>query len=140
MTTVFTRIIRGELPGVFVWRDDVSVGFLSINPMAFGHTLVVPRVEVDHWIDAEPELLRHLFDVSRIVGIAQQRAFQPERVGIIVAGYEVPHLHIHVIPTNDMSELSFAHAAPSVSRDTLEDAAARIQDALGSLGYSHGCD
>ena len=140
MTTVFTRIIRGELPGVCVWRDDVSVGFLSINPMAFGHTLVVPRVEVDHWIDAEPELLRHLVDVSRIVGIAQQRAFQPERVGIIVAGYEVPHLHIHVIPTNDMSELSFAHAAPSVSRDTLEEAAARIQDALGSLGYSHGCD
>lgn len=140
MATVFTRIIRGELPGVFVWKDDVSVGFLSINPMAFGHTLVVPRVEVDHWIDADPDLVRHLFDVSRIVGLAQQEAFQPERVGIIVAGYEVPHLHIHVIPTNHLSEFSFANAAPSVPRESLEDAGAKIRTALGSLGHSHGCD
>lgn len=139
MTTVFTRIIRGELPGMFVWKDDISVGFLSINPMAFGHTLIVPRLEVDHWIDAEPELVSHLFEVSRVVGLAQQKAFRPERVGIIVAGYEVPHLHIHVIPTNELSEFSFANAAPSVSRDTLEDAASKIKNALDSLGYTHGC-
>lgn len=140
MATVFSRIIQGELPGVFVWKDEVSVGFLSINPMAFGHTLVVPRLEVDHWVDAEPELVRHLFDVTHILGLAQRHAFQPERVGVIIAGYEVPHLHIHVIPTNDMSELSFANAAPSVSREVLNHAATQIRSAVVSLGYSHGCD
>ncbi len=140
MPTVFTRIIRGELPGVFVWKDELTVGFLSINPMAFGHTLVVPREEVDHWVDAEPDLVRHLFDVTHTLGLAQQHAFRPERVGVIIAGYEVPHLHVHVIPTNDMSELSFANAAPHVAREELDDAAARIRSALVTLGFQHGCD
>ncbi len=140
MATVFSRIIDGELPGVFVWKDDLSVGFLSINPMAFGHTLVVPRLEVDHWIHADPSLVRHLFDVTHVLGLAQQQAFSPERIGVIIAGYEVPHLHIHVIPTNDMSDLSFANAAPSVPRSELEDAASRIRGALQSLGHDHGCD
>ena len=63
MTTIFTRIIAGEIPGTFVWRDDRCVAFLSINPMAHGHTLVVPIEEVDHWIDASPELTAHLFSV-----------------------------------------------------------------------------
>lgn len=139
MPTVFTRIIEGDLPGVFVWKDEHSVGFLSINPMALGHTLVVPRREIDHWIDADPILVQHLFEVTHVLGIAQQRAFQPERIGVIIAGYEVPHLHIHVIPTNDMSELSFANAAPSVARSVLDDAATRIRSALTDLGYDHGC-
>lgn len=139
MPTVFSRIISGDLPGVFVWKDHLSVGFLSINPMAFGHTLVVPRAEIDHWVDGEPNLIQHLFDVTRIIGLAQQQAFSPERVGVIIAGYEVPHLHIHVIPTNDMSELSFANAAPSVDRAELEQAGNDIRNALKALGFSHGC-
>lgn len=139
MATVFTRIIEGELPGAFVWKDELSVGFLSINPMAFGHTLVVPRQEIDHWIDADPDLVRHLFDVTRIIGQAQQRAFQPARVGVIIAGYEVPHLHVHVIPTNELSEFSFANAAASVARSELEEASSRIRSALDSLGHDHGC-
>ncbi|MFZ8999051.1 MAG: HIT family protein, partial [Ilumatobacteraceae bacterium] len=116
MPTVFTRIIEGDLPGTFVWRDDRCVAFLSINPMAHGHTLIVPIDEVDHWVDAPADLAAHLFDVAHIVGRAQQMAFAPERVGMIVAGYEVPHTHIHVVPTNSMRELSFANAAASVSR------------------------
>lgn len=140
MPSVFTRIIEGELPGVFVWKDSLSVGILSINPMSFGHTLVVPRQEIDHWIDADPSLVRHLFDVTHVLGLAQKQAFQPERIGVIIAGYEVPHLHIHVIPTNDMSQLAFSNAALSVSRETLEAAASGIKSALISLGHSHGCD
>ncbi len=100
MTTIFTRIIAGEIPGTFVWRDDRCVAFLSVNPMAHGHTLVVPIEEVDHWIDASPDLTAHLFSVVREIGVAQHAAFACERVGVIVAGYEVPHCHIHVIPTN----------------------------------------
>ncbi|MFP5488014.1 MAG: HIT family protein [Acidimicrobiia bacterium] len=136
MATIFTRIIDGDIPGTFVWRDERCVAFMSINPMAHGHTLVVPIEEVDHWVDADPELTTHLFEVTRIIGEAQRRAFAPERVGVIIAGYEVPHTHIHVVPTNEMRELSFANAAASVDRDELESAAEAIRAALRSLGHS----
>jgi histidine triad (HIT) family protein len=130
MATIFTRIIDGELPGTFVHRDERCVAFMSVNPLARGHVLVVPVEEVDHWIDASPSLAAHLFGVAHRVGMAQQQAFGCQRVGLIVAGYEVPHAHIHVVPTNDMSELSFANAAASVDRDDLEAAAAAIRAAL----------
>jgi diadenosine tetraphosphate (Ap4A) HIT family hydrolase len=135
MPTIFTRIIEGQIPGTFVWRDEHCVAFMSINPMAFGHTLVVPIDEVDHWVDASPELTDHLFRVTRHIARAQERAFSPERVGVIIAGYEVPHTHIHVIPTNHMGELSFANAAASVERDTLARAAAAIREQLRELGH-----
>ena len=134
MSTVFTKIIDGEIPGTFVWRDDRCVAFMSINPMAMGHVLVVPIEEVDHWMDASPELTAHLFSVTRTIGLAQREAFGCERVGVIVAGYEVPHTHVHVIPTNDMSELSFANAASSVDRDELEAAAEAIRVELRRAG------
>ena len=120
MATVFTKIIDGEIPGTFVHRDEHCVVFMSINPMAPGHALVVPIEEVDHWVDASPELTTHLFDVTRRIARAQEQAFDCERIGVIIAGYEVPHMHIHVIPTNEMSELSFANAAASVDRDDLQ--------------------
>lgn len=135
MATIFTRIIDGEIPGTFVWRDERCVAFMSINPMAHGHTLVVPIEEVDHWVDASPELTAHLFHVTRVIGRAQQAAFSPARIGVIVAGYEVPHTHIHVIPTNDMGQLSFANAAASVAREQLEAAASSIRSALRALGH-----
>lgn len=131
MPTVFTRIINRELPGAFVWRDEHCVAFLSINPMAPGHTLVVPIAEIDHWLDCPVELTDHLFRVVRRIGEAQKAAFGCERVGVIIAGYEVPHTHIHVVPTNDLSQLSFANAAASVERADLDDAARRLRDALG---------
>ena len=140
MTTIFTRIIAGEIPGTFVWRDDRCVAFLSVNPMAHGHTLVVPIEEVDHWIDAAPDLTAHLFAVVREIGAAQHAAFACERVGVIVAGYEVPHCHIHVIPTNAMAELSFANAATSVERDELDDAAEAIRVELRRLGHTAHVD
>lgn len=136
MATIFTRIIEGEIPGVFVWRDERCVAFMSINPMAFGHTLVVPIEEVDHWVDAAPELTAHLFEVTRRIAAAQQAAFSPTRVGVIIAGYEVPHTHIHVVPTDDISQLSFANAAATVSPDELERAATQIRAALDALDGS----
>lgn len=136
MSTVFTMIINGDIPGTFVHRDEHCVVFMSINPMAHGHALVVPIEEVDHWVDASPALAAHLFEVTRILGDAQRRAFAPERVGVIIAGYEVPHTHIHVVPTNDMAELSFANAAASVDRDDLESAASAIRAALVAAGHA----
>lgn len=130
MTTIFTRIINGDIPGTFVYRDDLCVAFLSINPMADGHVLVVPIEEVDHWIDLSPELSAHLFKVSHHISQALARAFPCERVGLIIAGYEVNHCHIHLIPTQSMSQLNFANAAASISRETLETNAMRITEAL----------
>ncbi len=129
MSTLFTKIIDGELPGRFVWSDDVAVGFLSINPLGPGHTLVVPRAEVDHWVDADAGLLAHLTEVAHAVGAAVQTVWQPPRVGLLVAGFEVPHLHMHVFPAWDMAAFDFANAAAGVDaaeqdahRDTLRAA------------------
>jgi diadenosine tetraphosphate (Ap4A) HIT family hydrolase len=132
MPTVFTHIIEGRIPGTFVWRDERCVAFMSINPMAPGHTLVVPIAEVDHWVDGDPDLIAHLFEVTRIIGVAQKVAFGCERVGVIL---EVPHTHVHVIPTNDMRELSFANAASSVDRADLESAAEAIRVELRRSGH-----
>jgi histidine triad (HIT) family protein len=137
MTTIFSRIIRGELPGTFVWRDHDVVAFMSINPMARGHVLVVPVAEVDHWIDADPTLTARMFEVARVIGVAQERAFGCERVGVVIAGYEVPHTHIHVIPTNTMRELSFSNAATTFDPVDLEAAAEAIRAELRTDGYSN---
>jgi histidine triad (HIT) family protein len=133
--TIFTRIIDGEIPGTFVWRDEHAVAFMSINPLARGHVLVVPIAEVDHWLDASPELTAHLFDVARTIGLAQRAAFGVERIGLIIAGYEVPHTHVHVIPTTSMADLSFANAASGVDRADLDAAAEAIRAELRSAGH-----
>ena len=132
VATIFTRIIDGEVPGTFVHRDERCVVFMSINPMARGHALVVPIEEYDHWIDMPEDLVAHLFAVSHRIGRAQHRAFRCEKVGVIVAGYEVPHVHVHVIPTVTMAQLSFANAAASVDRADLESAAEAIRAALAA--------
>ncbi|MDO8389275.1 MAG: HIT family protein [Actinomycetota bacterium] len=134
MPTIFTRIIAGEIPGTFVHRDDRCVAFLSINPLAYGHTLVVPIEEVDHWVDLSPDLAAHLFAVAHRVGKAQLQAFGCERVGLIIAGYEVPHTHLHLIPTQHMGHLDFANAAASADRDALASAADAIRNALAAIG------
>jgi histidine triad (HIT) family protein len=134
MATIFTKIIDGEIPGTFVWRDPVCVAFLSIAPMTPGHTLVVPRAEVDHWIDLDPDVAEHCFGVAQTIGRAQRDAFGPRRIGMMIVGDEVPHTHLHVVPINQVSELSFAHADPNPPAGALDEAATRIRTALRDLG------
>jgi histidine triad (HIT) family protein len=134
MASVFTGIIEGELPGVFVWKDDRAVGFLSINPLNRGHVLVVPRQEVDHWIELDDDLAQHLMSVSRTIGEALQRAFNPARIGLMIAGFEIPHCHVHVVPIDGMHHLDFANAATTVDPDDLEAAARSIRSELRGLG------
>jgi len=129
MPTLFTRIINKELPGKFVYEDEVAVGFLSINPIAPGHTLVVPRLEVDQWTDAPDDVLAHLTGVAKRIGIAVKAAFDAPRAGLIVAGLEVPHLHIHVIPAWSLGDFDFAKATPATDEE-LDDAAAKLRAAL----------
>jgi diadenosine tetraphosphate (Ap4A) HIT family hydrolase len=129
MPTVFTRIINGELPGRFIYTDDLVVAFLSIAPLTAGHTLVVPREEVDQWTDAGGPLLHHCLDVARRIGNAAKHAFGAPRVGLVIAGLEVPHLHVHVFPAWSLEDFSFARAKPA-SDDELDQAAARLRTAL----------
>lgn len=136
MPSVFTRIIRGELPARFVWQDPACVAFLSITPLRPGHTLVVPRLEIDHWLDAQPDLLSHLMETAQAIGQAQMAAFHPTRVGLIVAGLEVPHLHLHVVPIRDMQDLDFANADGKPDAKVMDDAADAIRRELKGMGYS----
>ncbi|MEA2024188.1 MAG: HIT family protein [Actinomycetota bacterium] len=133
MATLFTKIIEGEIPGRFVWRDDRVVAFLTIAPLAPGHVLVVPIQEVDHWIDLDPDVLDHLMRVSQTIGVAVDQAFSPEKVGMMIAGLEVPHVHVHVVPMDTVRDLDFANADPDASADSLDDAAERIRAALAGL-------
>jgi histidine triad (HIT) family protein len=136
MATIFTRIIDGDLPGRFVWRDPRAVAFLTISPITTGHTLVVPVAEVDHWVDLEPDLARHLMGVAHAVGRAQVRAFATPRVGMMIAGMEVPHTHLHVLPIATERDLDFARADPSPDPEVLDAAAAGLRRALTDLGHS----
>jgi histidine triad (HIT) family protein len=133
MASVFTRIIEGELPGRFVFRDDRCVAFLSIAPLQPGHTLVVPIEEVDHWLDLDPALCGHLMVVARQIGRAVDAAFSPTRVGLMIAGLEVPHVHLHVVPIGGMADLDFANVDTDPDPASLDDAAERIRVALDHL-------
>ncbi len=133
MATVFTRIINGDLPGNFVYRDDTVVAFLSIGPVALGHTLVVPIAEIDQWVDAPPELWAHLNEVAQLIGRAQKQVTGTPRVGYLIAGFEVPHLHIHVFAAHDMSGYTLASRA-DISEEEMVDVAARLRGALRELG------
>src|SRR5262249_36199039 len=104
MASIFTKIINRELPGRFVYEDDDVVAFLTIEPMTQGHTLVVPRAEIDQWQGIDSEAFGRVMSVSQLIGRAVTKAFQAERAGLIIAGLEVPHLHVHVFPTRSLSD------------------------------------
>lgn len=133
MATVFTRIINGELPGRFVYEDDDIVAFLTIAPITHGHTLVVPRAEIDQWQDVEPAVFNRVMEVSQLIGKAVCKAFHVERAGVIIAGLEVPHLHVHVFPAYNLSDFGFANADPNPAPESLDEAQAKIKAALAHL-------
>ena len=140
MASIFTKIIEGELPGRFVWKDDLAVAFLTIAPLKPGHTLVVPREEIDHWLAAEPGLLEHLFRVAHKVGQGVQEAFSPTRVGVMIAGLEVPHLHIHLTPIWKVTDLDFANADSKAKPEDMDAAAEKLRAALRAAGHAEVSD
>ncbi|HEX7133189.1 MAG TPA: HIT family protein [Iamia sp.] len=140
MATLFTRIIDGEIPGRFVWRDERVVAFLTIAPLAPGHTLVVPVEEVDHWIDIEPDLLAHVMAVARTIGRAQQEAFSPTKIGVLVVGEEVPHAHVHLVPFTGLDQLNFANADPDPDPAALDAAADHLRAELRAQGATGVAD
>ena len=133
MATIFTKIINGEIPGRFVYEDDEIVAFLTIAPMTQGHTLVVPRAEIDNWQDVEPAVFGRVMEVAQLIGKAVCKAFDTERSGVIIAGLEVPHLHVHVFPARNLSDFGFANVDQNPSPESLDEAQSKIKDALARL-------
>ena len=133
MASLFTRIIRGEIPGHFVYKDEICVAFLTINPIATGHTLVVPIEEIDEWVDLPTATSSHLMLVARRIGLAQKQLYSCNRVGMIIAGFEIPHCHLHVIPANTMTDLSFEHAAAHVDPERLSEQAEHLAAVLKTI-------
>ena len=140
MPSVFSRIIAGELPARFVWRDESCVVFLSIRPLRPGHALVVPRAEIDHWLDLDAALLDHLFETAQAVGKAQMAAFKPARIGVMLAGLEVPHCHIHVVPIRGVHDLDFGNQDPNPDPAAMDEAAQAVRRELRKLGHSEVSD
>ncbi|GGG23477.1 hypothetical HIT-like (histidine triad) protein [Rhodococcoides trifolii] len=134
MASVFSAIIKGDLPGRFVWEDDDLVAFLTINPVTQGHTLVVPRAEIDQWQDLDPATFGRLTIVAQQVGKAVRTAFDAPRAGLLIAGLEVPHLHLHVFPAFDMGDFDISGADPSPTAESLDEAQEKIKRALRGLG------
>jgi len=134
VSTVFTKIIAGEIPGRFAYADDRCVVFATIEPIAPGHMLVVPRVEVDSFVDADDDLLGQMMIVSKRIGLAQQLAYPGTRAVMMIAGFDVPHLHFHVCPVVQQSAMTFARAHAASPAD-LDAACESVRAALIELGY-----
>ena len=134
MPSVFSRIIAGELPARFVLKDDRCVAFLSNRPLRPGHTLVVPREEIDHWLDLDHDLLAHIATTAQMIGRAQMAGFKPARIGLVLAGLEVPHVHFHVVPFRIMHDLDFGNQDPNPDSAMMDAAAETIRTELRKLG------
>lgn len=135
MATVFTQIINGDIPGRFIWKDEKAVAFLTIEPMGEGHTLVVPREEIDHWIDLPADLNAHLFDVAQKIGQAQSHLFTATKIGLMIAGLEVPHTHLHVYPVNGLADFGPEAIDRNIDGATLDAHAEKLRAALREAGW-----
>lgn len=130
MASIFTRIINREIPGHIVAEDDQYIAFLDISPLVLGHTLVVPKTEVDYMYDLEDDVLAGLHVFAKRVAHAIKKAVPCKRIGVAVIGLEVPHTHVHLVPMNSMGDLNFTRAKLSPSKADLEEVAQKIRGSL----------
>jgi histidine triad (HIT) family protein len=126
MPTLFSRIVAGEIPCHKIAEDDRFLAFLDIMPLAHGHTLVIPKLEVDRFFDLPDDLLSDINVFARDVALKLERAIPCERVGVAVIGLEVPHAHVHLIPLNGVADINFERPKMKVSQDDLAAIAAQI--------------
>ena len=130
MASIFSKIIAGEIPSYKVAESDSCYAFLDINPLAKGHTLVVPKQEVDYIFDVDDSLYTELMLFAKKVGKAIEKAVPCERIGVTVLGLEVPHAHVHLIPINALNDMNFAKPKLHFSKEEFEELAQRINQYL----------
>lgn len=126
MASIFTKIIKGEIPSYKIAEDDRFYAFLDIHPLAKGHTLVVPKVEIDYLFDLEDDLLGDMMVFARKVALAIDETMDCKRVGVAVLGLEVPHAHIHLVPINDLYDIEFSKKKLSLSEEEFRSIAETI--------------
>lgn len=130
MASIFTKIIQGELPSFKVYEDDLVIAILAKDQINLGHTLVIPKVEVDHWFDVEPKTYAHLQNVAQKLGRSIRSVTRCDRVLTAAIGYEVKHYHLHLIPSNSMADLNFSKAQAYPEED-MQLMAEQIRQAFG---------
>lgn len=129
MATIFSKIIAGEIPAHIIAENDDFLAFLDIMPLKEGHTLVIPKKEIDYIFDVEDDMLAEMIVFAKRVSIKVKKAFPCERIGVSVIGLEVPHAHIHLIPINTMDDMNFSKPKMELSPDTLAEIANKIRTA-----------
>ena len=130
MPSIFSRIIAGEIPSFKIAENDSFYAFLDVFPLSEGHTLVVPKLEVDNIFDLEPELYKELFAFAQLVAKAIQQAIPCKKVGLSVVGLEVPHAHIHLIPINQVNDMNFSREKLKASDSALLEIQQKIASYL----------
>lgn len=135
MATLFSKIIDGEIPGRFVWADETCVAFLTIEPVTDGHTMIVSRREIEQWTSADAETWAHLQHVAQLIGRAQQAEWETPRIAMMLEGFEVPHLHVHVWPASSPAEVDPHAVQRDVSDERFDAAAQRLRSRLRGDGH-----
>jgi histidine triad (HIT) family protein len=130
MATIFTRIIQGEIPAYKIAENDQFLAFLDINPLMEGHTLVIPKVEVNYIFDVEDDILAEMMVFAKKVAKAIDKVMPCKRVGVAVLGLEVPHAHIHLIPINNLFDIEFSRPKLKLSPEQFEQISEKIRSAL----------
>ena len=133
MASIFTKIVNGDIPSYKIAETDNYFAFLDINPLAKGHTLVIPKKETDYILDIEDAELGGLFIFSKKVGLAIEKVVECKRIGITVIGLEVPHAHVHLIPINTLYDMDFKQPKLSFTHDEFQDLASQIKVAYAAL-------
>lgn len=132
MASIFSKIVAGEIPCYKIAEDDQFLAFLDINPLAKGHTLVIPKKETDYLFDIEDEELAKMIVFSKKVAIAIKKIIPCTRIGLTVIGLEVPHAHIHLIPINEMNDMNFASPKLNLEKSEFLNLAESIRKVFGT--------
>ncbi len=131
MATIFTRIINREIPGHIVAEDDRFIAFLDVMPLVEGHTLIVPKKEVDYIFDLDDATLADMMVFAKKVAVGVKKVIPCKRIGIAVIGLEVPHTHVHLVPMNSMGDINFTKPKLSLSQELMKSTAEKIRNAIG---------
>lgn len=133
MSSIFTKIVQGDIPSYKIAEDDNYYAFLDINPLAKGHTLVIPKKEIDYIFDIEDELYKGLFAFARKIAPAIEKVVPCKRIGLTVIGLEVPHAHIHLIPINSIYDMDFKQPKLKLKDTEFKTIAQNIRDVLALM-------